>query len=579
MNLPSIIPHLKAVPTPPATKVVSDTGTFHVKPDGIYFAGFGKDGQALPEKRISSLLKVLASTADEDSCNHGVLLEWRDNRNSLHKWAMPVDLLGGDGLEMAKALLNKGLYIKHGCKGKLIDYIQLSTPSQRLTSVNRTGWHDRIYVTADKTYGEGAADYIYQSDIAIKRAGKSGTLEEWRDHVAAYAWGNSRLMLALSSAFAGTLIHLAGAESGGVHLFGGSSCGKTTLLELACSVWGNPKQYKRTWRGTANGLEGLAAAHNDGFLPLDEIKEAKAKDIAEVAYMLSNGQEKARKDKATNLKDIKTWRLMFLSTGELTLTEYLKSEGIRVFAGQEVRLASVPADAGRGYGLFEELHGMTGGELSEYIKAQSAKYYGVAGDAWLELVTANHDQIVNDIHGKIQQFKELALNAQSSAQAGRVANRFGLIAYAGELATHYGLTGWHEGDVTKAALTCFNAWLAEFGTGNREEKQILEAVKSFIDRNGAKFQFPIVTLDGEDNDTHSVHDRAGFKKKSGDGDGLDYYVYTSQIERLAEGHSAKAIVAALKRADWLTLDHEGRPSITRRIAGQSSRFYVITPKD
>lgn len=577
MNHASIIPHLKAVPTPPVTKVTSDTGTFTLKPDGIYYAGFGKDGQQLPEKRISSLLKVLASTADEGGCNHGVLLEWRDNRNNLHKWAMPKELLGGDGVDIAKSLLGRGLDIKHGCKGKLLDYIQSSTPEKRLTSVSRTGWHDRIYVTSNKTYGEGADDYIYQSDTAIKSAGKAGTLEEWREHVAAYAWGNSRLILAISSAFAGTLIHLAGAESGGVHLFGGSSCGKTTVLEVSASVHGNPKQYKRTWRGTSNGLEGLAAAHNDGFLPLDEIKEAKAKDIAEVAYMFSNGQEKARQAKTTNLRDIKTWRLMILSTGELTLTEYLKSEGIRVYAGQEVRLASVPADAGRGYGLFEELHGMTGGELSEHIKAQSAKYYGVAGEAWLEHVTANYDAITSEIHDKIQQFKDLALDAQSSSQAGRVANRFGLIAYAGELATQYGLTGWNAGDATSAALTCFKAWLAEFGTGNREEKQILEAVKSFIDRNGIKFQVHTVDRDGIN--IMDVPDRVGFKTKDSDGDGFAYLVYNSQLERLAEGHSKTAIIAALKNANWLRLDREGKSSIKKRMAGQSERFFVIVPRD
>lgn len=577
MNLPSIIPHLKAVPTPPATKVVSDTGTFHVKPDGIYFAGFGKDGQALPEKRISALLKVLALTSDERGNNHGILLEWQDSRNNKHRWAMPTGLLAGDGVDIARKLLDSGLYIKHGCKNRIIEYIQSATPAKHLTSTEHTGWHDAVFVTPEKCFGAEADSYIYQSEAAIDHTGTAGTLEAWRDHIAAYAWGNSRLILALSTSFSGTLVHLAGMESGGVHVFGGSSCGKSTAQEIAASVWGNPKQFKRSWRGTSNGLEGLAEAHNDGLLILDEIKEAKAQDVAEIAYMLGNGQGKTRANKAGGARAAKMWRLMVLSSGEFTLAEYLKSEGIRAFAGQEVRLASVPADAGRGYGLFEELHGMTGGELSEYIKAQSAKYYGVAGDAWLELVTANHDQIAHDIHGNIQHFKELALNAQSSAQAGRVANRFGLIAYAGELATQYGLTGWNEGDATKAALTCFNAWLAEFGTGNREEKQILDAVKSFIDRNGVKFQVHTVDRDGVN--LMDIPDRAGFKRKDSDGDGFSYFVYISQIERLAEGHSTKAIVTALKRANWLTLDHEGRPSITRRMAGQSSRFYVITPKD
>jgi uncharacterized protein (DUF927 family) len=169
------------------------------------------------------------------------------------------------------------------------------------------------------------------------------------------------------------------------------------------------------------------------------------------------------------------------------------------------------------------------------------------------------------------------LDAQSSSQAGRVANRFGLIAYAGELATQYGLTGWNAGDATSAALTCFKAWLAEFGTGNREEKQILEAVKSFIDRNGVKFQ--VHTVDREGINIMDVPDRVGFKTKDSDGDGFAYLVYNSQLERLAEGHSKTAIIAALKNANWLRLDREGKSSIKKRIAGQSERFFVIVPKD
>ena len=76
---------------------------------------------------------------------------------------------------------------------------------------------------------------------------------------------NPMMMLAISTAFAAPLLEIVGGESGGVHFTGDSSTGKTTLLIAACSVWGG-ESYKRSWRATAHGLEGVAAMFNDGFL-------------------------------------------------------------------------------------------------------------------------------------------------------------------------------------------------------------------------------------------------------------------------------------------------------------------------
>ena len=91
--------------------------------------------------------------------------------------------------------------------------------------------------------------------------------------MATLAAGNSRLVFALSVAFAGALPALVGEESGGFHFRGASSSGKTTALKVAASVWGHPSEYPRLWRATANGLEGLAALHNDGLLILDELSQ------------------------------------------------------------------------------------------------------------------------------------------------------------------------------------------------------------------------------------------------------------------------------------------------------------------
>jgi len=76
---------------------------------------------------------------------------------------------------------------------------------------------------------DAAAHALYQA---------RGTVEEWREGVTRLASGQVLPVPAISAALAGPLLQLAGMEGGGVHFWGRSSQGKTSLLALAASVWG-----------------------------------------------------------------------------------------------------------------------------------------------------------------------------------------------------------------------------------------------------------------------------------------------------------------------------------------------------
>jgi putative DNA primase/helicase len=86
--------------------------------------------------------------------------------------------------------------------------------------------------------------------LAVYRA--TGTIGDWRTHVAALCAGNSRLLLAIATAFAAVLLHFSEIEGGGVHLLGASSTGKTTAALVAVSLFGDHRQMQR-WRATGNG--------------------------------------------------------------------------------------------------------------------------------------------------------------------------------------------------------------------------------------------------------------------------------------------------------------------------------------
>ena len=177
-----------------------------------------------------------------------------------------------------------------------------------------------------------------------------------RRSVAAPAAGNSRLVFALCCAFAGPLLRLAGMESGGIHLRGNSSQGKTTALKVAASVWGRPS-YMQRWRTTDNALEATAVQHCDGLLILDEFGQLDPRVAGECAYMLANDQEKGRATRSGLTRKRRTWRLLFLSSGEVSLADHMAEAGKRTRAGMEVRMLDVPLDAGAGMGGIEALHG------------------------------------------------------------------------------------------------------------------------------------------------------------------------------------------------------------------------------
>jgi putative DNA primase/helicase len=178
--------------------------------------------------------------------------------------------------------------------------------------------------------------------------------------------GNSRLVFAVACAFAGPLLRPAGMESGGFHIRRDSSSGKTTALRLAASVNGGPS-YMQRWRTTDNALEAIAAQHCDSLLILDELAQVEGKVAGECAYMLANEQSKARATRNGAPRARLSWRLLFLSAGELGLADHMAEGMKRTRTGQEVRMADIPADAGRGLGTFEHLHDLRAGLRSPVI--------------------------------------------------------------------------------------------------------------------------------------------------------------------------------------------------------------------
>lgn len=459
---------------------VDDRGVWHTAIDG--------EGNEKPPMWVCSRLEVQARTRDQDGGGWGYLLAFADPAGHPKQWAMPARMLAGDGGEYRAALLGMGLLIatSPAARNLLTQYIQTRQPEDYAICTDRVGWHGHAFVLPHETLGERGDRIVFQSEAPMENTFRSrGTVDQWRERVGAPCAGNSRLVFALAAAFAGPLMRPARMESGGFHYRGDSSSGKTTALKVAASVYGGASFLQR-WRTTDNALEATAAQHSDCLLILDELAQLDPKTAGECAYMLANEQSKARASRTAAPRPRLTWRLLFLSAGELGLADHMAEGGKRTRTGQEVRMADIPADAGKGLGAFEELHGHDGGAVfSRYLVGQAASVYGAVGRAWLLWLAEQADTIGRTIREATTRLAAEMVPSGASGQVERVAARFALVGAAGELATDAGLTGWSAGESERAALACFNAWLAaRGGKGNGEVVAMLRQVRRFLEMHG-----------------------------------------------------------------------------------------------
>ncbi|MFP5465759.1 MAG: DUF927 domain-containing protein, partial [Gammaproteobacteria bacterium] len=455
-------------------------------------------------------------------------------------------------------------------------YISSYPQPARAWCVNRAGWYGSAYVTPSRVFGTTAdgLEVVFQHAGAPSTApASSGTLDDWKQHVAALAVGNSRLVLVISAAFAGAVLAILGLEGGGIHLNGASSTGKSTAQVAGASVSGNPTKVVRSWRNTPAGLEGVAVQHNDGTLFLEEIGEADPRQVGLDAYMLANGQQKQRASPTGAARPTTTWRTLFVSTGELSMAAHMATAGRRPAAGQELRIVDIAADAGAGHGLFEELHGHPNARaLADALRDAAGRFHGTAGPAWLAWLAERRQKIADSARAALDQFVAavLADARNPSAQAGRVARRFGAIAVAGELATLAGITGWPRGEARRAAQVCFLAWLEAFGHAPAEERALLDGVREFVERHGAS-RFRDFTAP-----SHVVHQSAGYYRID---DGRRVYLFhRSGLAEACRGAELRWAVRALMERGWLIPGKDGRPTHHLRPEGMPDmRLYQIDP--
>ncbi|MCY1531251.1 hypothetical protein D9M68_664710 [compost metagenome] len=319
-------------------------------------------------------------------------------------------------------------------------------------------------------------------------------------------------------------------------------------------------------------MEIEAASRNDTVLILDEIKRADPKRVQEMAYAIANGMGKGTMTREREGRAKLTWRVLALSSGERSLSEHAAISGNSAHAGAELRLVDVNAGT-RPYRAFDEVHGMTGQEFHRVLSDTVVQHYGHLGPSFVEQLVEQPQR--DALLTAFQQVRE-RFHTESS-QAGRVADRFAIMALAGEMAISQQLLDWPAGTAEQACRQLFNEWLARMGDGNAEDRQILRGIADFIALHGdSRFS----SIHAQVADT-TVRERAGYFELEFD---RRLFLFNSPaLAAAAPGFGAERVVRALMTAKALAKKDEesGRTRWMKRYripGGGSLRFYVIDPE-
>lgn len=544
---------------------LSSDGVVEIKP---------KQGERSANERIPLCgpLWVIGRTTGAHG-EWGLVLVFIDHDGTERQLAIPAARLHEDPSIMSRELATLGLQTTHGKERKILAYLSAWEVKKRILSAKRLGWlEDRTgalsFVMPDRVISRsGIGQVVYQPERyapTVRTVHASGTLAQWQANVADPACQNPPMLFALCAGLAPAFLAFGEAgDSFVIHFWGQTSRGKTTVGQIAASPWGcaaDPADapsltFVRRWNLTGNGLEGLAEAHSDLPLVLDELGSSTVGDIRPLVYQLSGGQGKAAMSSSRELKEPRSWRTIAISTGEVSLHARMSDphgdgskksvKGGLVHRALDIELSDIAAASPAG----------ERSKVVSAIKVACARHYGTAGPELIRLITESFGTIA-DARAYVRDQVELVMGEIApdvlATETMRAVRRFALIAVAGSFAAERGLIPTTRADVIEATRDIVSAWLG--ASAQSDEDRITDSVRDFILRHASRFQ-PINEPEPEPytdhygnqhhhtrRETEPVRDRVGFVDH-----GAGRWMFTKPgLTEAAPGHDLTTIAKALR---------------------------------
>lgn len=464
------------------------------------------------------------------------------------------------GLTVQREALTKGLSTQQVFSKYLMQVEGLHC----ITIHSKPGWSDCLkhYVLGDDVLPSGEE----VSTVPRHEAFLTNTEPCWDDwnELVHLAQKSKMWQFALQMAFAGPLIRPLNVPSfvmGGVHFYGESSRGKSRALDIGKAVWGSrPVSFD----GTGITLkEDLGFAHNDRVAFIDEIGQSGVRGkgessgssvILNLLYGLANGIGRTRRVNITQLEKPKEWQMLWMSTGEYSIRDWVSPIAKDIKEGQRLRAADIAIshkefDTGMDMKeartvskRVEDLAGRIGGAPGRLFVTSLIRDSEKSPHEWLA-----HQKTYDKIYRE-----HFATEVKHSAH-NRLAERCALVAYAGLVAWQNGILpsiGKNgEYPYLEAPLAVLRAWLDTEATESiNDVHRCAQAIIRWIDANrGGR----LVSIVYDDEGSRYTDPKA------------DYRRFAGFIDDESKDEAANCIYLTTDQWRQLVADYGGSPSICR----------------
>ncbi|MCX8984888.1 DUF927 domain-containing protein [Citrobacter portucalensis] len=369
--------------------------------------------------------------------------------------------------------------------------------------------------------GISGFDYLVPQKSAFSGIRPSGSLAGWKVVIKDNVHGWPQLF-ALSSSLASTLLGMAGMDVALFHFYGGSTTGKTVVLQVGMSVHahgGEPGSHPDVailrWNTTDNALE-LSLSEFSGLVAcIDELGAYNDRKFSSLLYNITSGRAKVRLDKSVRRRKPVLWKMNILSSGEMSIPEKLASHNEQLQGGQEHRAISLnilPEDAAKEGETVVEVR-----RRADTLKAELAEQYGTAGKAFIARFLSQQ----ND-DGSLMSYSELSEQIKATTEEccqilseelqsdgyvlsdiqHRALKRFALCLAAGGMAAEWDILPFEPQMIKDSVMSAVRRWLDDGLNQYNPVKEALSAIQlDLIKRQAAHF----IPLQDENAYTPSNH--------------------------------------------------------------------------
>lgn len=342
--------------------------------------------------------------------------------------------------------------------------------------ISSSGWNGQHFALPDGSVISPNGSGDGSKPVVLFHADKSkcatvGTLAGWRRATAIVA-EQPIATFVLCTSFAGPLLALTDrAMNQGFEIAGPKGVGKSTLQRLAAAACGpaNDPQGRNYWitaNATVNGLEQVLAEHESLSMIIEETnlfaagKDDKSRAAAfnELVFRLADGTAKRRHgDKGLQQRH----RFVYLTSTNEPLATLLMGSRVDVSEAAADRLITIAIDGDRPFKIFDSLPAKwsSSSAMASDLNAAIAKHHGHGIRKFLDTLVrtrASRPQWVGaELKAALDRFRDAVSVDRNDGSAVRVADAFGLVAVAGEIAVRCGAVS-PKLKPFEAALACYD---------------------------------------------------------------------------------------------------------------------------